>query len=389
MQKKIIVYGLGYVGLSSACLLSDYNSVIGIDIDKNKIEKINKGISPIKDKLIEKKLIEDKNFKASTFSPKDLKAADMAIIATPTNYDVNTGKFNVDSVDSVIKDITNLKREIDIIIKSTVPVGFTESMKQKYQTDRIIFSPEFLREGYALFDSYYPSRIVLGGNEENLNSYRTVILNCVRDDKVKVIQMSATEAEAVKLFANTYLAMRVAFFNELDSYGLEKNLSVEKIISGVSLDPRIGQGYNNPSFGYGGYCLPKDTQQLLANYDSVPQNLIRAVVEANTTRKEFLANKIIAARPKCVGFYKLTMKEGSDNFRSSAIQGIMKRVKAKGIPTLLYEPLLQDSHFFGTENLLDLESFKSRCDIIVANRMNDELNNVREKVFTRDIFNEI
>lgn len=384
---KITVVGTGYVGMSMAVLLANRNDVIALDIDKSKVDSINMRKSTVKDLEIEEYFNDKKLSLSATLDKAEAYLnSSFIVVATPTDYDPEANYFDTSSVEETIEDVLAHNKKSIIIIKSTVPVGFTNSMKEKYKTDRIIFSPEFLREGYALKDNLHPSRIIVGGNDEDAKIFARLLSDAAEKENVETLFMSSTEAEAVKLFANTYLAMRVSFFNELDSYALAKGLDTLSIINGVSLDPRIGNNYNNPSFGYGGYCLPKDTKQLLANYDNVPQNLIQAIVNSNATRKDFIAEQIITKRPKTIGVFRLAMKAGADNFRSSAVQGVMKRVKAKGIDVIVYEPLLKEAKFFNSEVTHQLDSFKSRCDLIVANRMVDELHDVKEKVFTRDLF---
>ena len=384
---KITVVGTGYVGMSLAVLLAQHNEVKALDIDSSRVDLINNGKSTVVDKEIEQYLLDKELSLTATLDQSEAYTdAEFIVVATPTDYDPETNYFDTSSVETVISDALALNETAAIIIKSTVPVGFTASLKQKFSTDRIIFSPEFLREGRALHDNLHPSRIIMGSKHEQAQSFANLLKHATVKEKVEVLFMRSTEAEAVKLFANTYLAMRVSFFNELDSYALGEGLDTRSIIAGIALDERIGNHYNNPSFGYGGYCLPKDTKQLLANYDRVPQNLIQAIVQSNTTRKDFIAEQVMARQPKTVGIFRLAMKAGSDNFRSSAVQGVMKRIKAKGIEVVVYEPQLDETQFFNSEVIHNFDEFKSRCDIIIANRMVDELNDVTDKVFTRDLF---
>jgi len=386
-KNKITVVGAGYVGMSLAVLLSQHNDVTVLDINPSRVEKVNNKQSTVADGEIEAFLSErELSLQATLDKHSAYKGASFIVVATPTNYDTDSNRFDTSTVDSVVKDAFEINSEALIVIKSTIPVGHTKSLQEKYTSNRIVFSPEFLREGRALKDNLFPSRIIVGSQLEEAKEFAKLLVEGATKKNIEILVLRSTEAEAVKLFSNTYLAMRVSFFNELDSYALAHDLDTKSIINGVSLDERIGDGYNNPSFGYGGYCLPKDTKQLLANYEHIPQTLIQAIVSSNTTRKDFIADSIINLNPKVVGIYRLVMKQDSDNYRMSAIQGVMKRIKSKGIEVLVFEPTIKEPYFFGSPVIQSLDEFMKSSEIIVANRVDDAMESIKEKVFTRDLF---
>jgi len=386
-KNKITVVGAGYGGMSLAVLLSQHNDVTVLDINPSRVEKVNNKQSTVADGEIEAFLSErELSLQATLDKHSAYKGASFIVVATPTNYDTDSNRFDTSTVDSVVKDAFEINSEALIVIKSTIPVGHTKSLQEKYTSNRIVFSPEFLREGRALKDNLFPSRIIVGSQLEEAKEFAKLLVEGATKKNIEILVLRSTEAEAVKLFSNTYLAMRVSFFNELDSYALAHDLDTKSIINGVSLDERIGDGYNNPSFGYGGYCLPKDTKQLLANYEHIPQTLIQAIVSSNTTRKDFIADSIINLNPKVVGIYRLVMKQDSDNYRMSAIQGVMKRIKSKGIEVLVFEPTIKEPYFFGSPVIQSLDEFMKSSEIIVANRVDDAMESIKEKVFTRDLF---